>query len=326
MTQIDQAAQADTCAWAEEGEEYQFAKDPVVVDLALKLAAAERQAENLAGMLVQRELVKVVLPGYAEAEAAAGREYSAALAALREPGDRIGELKEEIAKADEEFVSWRDDLDNEKIGARVAARTALASWREEMDALTAKLAVLEAEIQPLRLAAAEAKTRLDRANEDHELAKFNAGSPFAALLGYGQDTDSFRTFWLRGGHFVKVLLSGNTIHAAWNASCAFMDELALRSGWRSDHLPKEADYWREHWDDIQDRANITHEQGGQNVVADRVLSGAEEVASLHLEGARMADHARNYRPPQKADGDRAAAASRNERVSANGRPEMQWKR
>jgi hypothetical protein len=60
----------------------------------------------------------------------------------------------------------------------------------------------------------------------------------------GQQTKAFSAWWLESGAFVPVLLAGNRNHYTWQAAWDFMDVIALRSGWRSDHLPTDAEQIR----------------------------------------------------------------------------------
>ncbi len=179
------------------------------------------------------------LPEFEEAEAKAAARVRELWEALKEPEAELARLNEDIAQAEGEAGEYHKRLDAaDKISERVAARAWWLEWSAQLDSLNEKKAILERELEPVREAYEKAKTDADDARVKREAFELNVAIP---LFGLGQGTNAFRAWHLEMGAFIPVLLSMDRGHFLWDAGYKFLDVVCLRSGYRTDHLPTDAE-------------------------------------------------------------------------------------
>jgi hypothetical protein len=252
----------------------EYQPDP---DLLAYLADGMDRVDAAIRALVTGEL-RSMLPGFGERQEDAAAGLRGICDALREPEQHLAALEQEIAAAEAEAAQKRAQLDSGDFGTKVAARAWLASCGNEVAALTEKHRQQSDAIAGLRQSRDQARRRLEAATTERDALEVNASGPGLAFTAFGLGTVTFATFFLGFGRAVPVLLAGDRSHPFWDVSFRWLDELALRSGYRTDHLASDAEMARRAWDGIYAQASPPW--------APR--TGREVAGEMHRQGANMA--------------------------------------
>ena len=101
----------------------------------------------------------------------------------------------------------------------------------------------------------------------------------------------FRAWFMEMGKFVPVLLLGDRSNFLWDAAWDFMDTVCLRSCYRTDHLPTDAEQVRRSIDNyVAARQNAPSAPSGAEVM---------NLDALKMqEGLVPKDHVEDYRLPE----------------------------
>ena len=239
-------------------------------ELVAAFTEADGARDLAARNLIADELRFRVLPQYQERENEAGEALAEAVAALKEPENHLAALEEEIAGAEAEAAQKRAQLDSGEFSVKVAARAWLAEYGNEVAALREKHRQQTDAIYPLRQARDQAQVRLDEAFRARRGLEQNC-SPVWAYFALGPSTMAYKTYRVVAGALAPVLASGNSDYYEWDAGIAWLEFLCERTGFRTDHLPKDSERYRRQWDDILAQANPPQPP----------LTGAEVIGQMH---------------------------------------------
>ena len=223
------------------------------------LAAALNQVDREIRLLITAELQETLTSAQVM-EALAADRVRAAQKALDAPQARISELDAQIGDAEAERAKLESDAVQGDREFRVKVRQMIPVIDEDIALLAAEKRRLEAEIMPLVAEHAEAKRDLGEAHENVALVEVSMSFPF---LGLGQQTLPYSMREHYG--LCSVLMEGNRDHPEWNAGIRFLEKLCLRTGYRTDGLPSEAEQVKRYWDSVYDSANQQPETTVHNV-------------------------------------------------------------
>jgi predicted nucleic acid-binding Zn-ribbon protein len=221
-------------------------------------ALLDCQAEYLrhAEWLVGHEL-REQLPGFEQAVTDATAALEKADADLAEPLKALQWLDGEIARVEGRCTQFQAKITDERAETRIEAQRNLADWGRELDLLRTEREHLDKQTQPIRDAKDKAAADLAKAHAELETYRLNLAVP---LFERGQSTDAYRAWILESGLFVQVLLKGEPADFRWASAWQFMNVLALRSGWRSDQLAKDAERIRRALRDQDESEQLTTEE------------------------------------------------------------------
>jgi hypothetical protein len=269
----------------------------IVEDHLAEFAKAAAEVDKWSRQLIVDELAEL-MPGLEAAEETAAGRLRDALEALKAPESAIADLDAEIGRAESELASWRKQLEDGDVAARVTARTWISEWEVERDALTQRRDYAQAEMLPL----VDAR---NRARADLELAAgAKTGLAFAMCIPFespvGQATQAYVGY--RQVRLNHVLLLGDRAHPEYDAAVAELDEVAA---WAGFSLVEDV-HARQLAESI--RANLPDAAAA---AADPVPSMTEVLA---LDKAGMEDLALQQRKTHVEDHRYAPAVPRNVRV------------
>ena len=195
-----------------------YARLEAVADKAIKQAIVDELAFSLSG--ASRAV---------EAADAAHRE---ACAALGKPEQLLAGLDEEIGRVTGRCAEWQAKLSSLTAEDRVEARVRFAAWSDELDKLKEKRDQAERDLQPYYDVRNNAAADLELA-EGARLSVASAMSkPYESRVAQG--TRAYIT--LRQPRLTYVLLAGDPSHAEWEPAISQLEEMCLRSAYRTDHL------------------------------------------------------------------------------------------
>jgi hypothetical protein len=137
-----------------------------------------------------------------------------------------------------------------------------------------------------------------------------------AYLGQGRKTIAYKTF--RFGLVLRAAMEDG--HPEHRDARKHLDYICERSGYRTDHLPKDAERYKKMWDQVYADANPVEDEP----------TGAEVVASHHAEQEAKfrirSEQGKLDRTVQEDHTMPVPIPPRNESVSLAGRPELRWAR
>jgi hypothetical protein len=206
------------------------------------MMAARLEEDAHIRWLVSAEL-RTFLPSYVQAEEEAAAAVKIAFEALRQPESDLAAMDKQIGEVTGECGTWERKLGDSSAALRVEAHARFAGWSHELDVLHAERAELDAEAEVLRDAWKVAVAELRHASTERAALETNIEDfPY---WGLGSATDAYQVWRANAGHLVPLLLRGEEGVQEWDAAIAWMDDLCLRSGYRTDHLPTYAERYRE---------------------------------------------------------------------------------
>ncbi len=203
-----------------------------LADLAKAMAGEDRAIRQL----IVDELAEA-MPALEHAEEEAAAALREACTALGKPEQLLAELDEEIGRVTGQAAEWQAKLSSLKTEDRVEARVRFQAWSDELDKLKEKRDQAERDLQPYYDAR-------NKASGDLELVQGALrGLVFAMLTPYesrvGQGTRAYVAY--RQPRLSYVLLAGDRDHPEWECAIAQLEEMCLRSAYRTDHLPSNAE-------------------------------------------------------------------------------------
>jgi len=199
-------------------------KEERLADLAKAMGDVDRATMQL----IVDELAEV-WPALEDAEEKAAEALREALAALEAPERAIADLNAEIAHAEAELATWRKQLADGDVAARVTARTWIAEWEAEVAALTAKRDYAAAGMLPLIDARNLARADLELVQGAKNGLAVSMLDPYGPV---GQGTTAYVSY--RMPRLAYVLLAADRAHPEWEVACTELRELcisAMRGGY-----------------------------------------------------------------------------------------------
>lgn len=157
--------------------------------------------------------------------------------ALTGPQADLDRLDRAVADAEGRCVEWSQQLADKDPDTRADARTHYEEWSAEVAARRAGRDEAERGYRELFAAREEQRTRLRVVQAAKQRVMYAQLNPFCDSLA--QETEAY--IGLRMPNLNHVLLKCDREDPEWSRAAAEFDELALRSGLRTDHLPTEAE-------------------------------------------------------------------------------------
>ena len=259
-----------------------------LADLAKAMAALEKAAMQL----IVDELAEA-LPALERAEEDAAAALREACAALGKPEQLRADLDEEIGRVTGQCADWQAKLSSLAVEDRVEARVRFQAWSDELGKLKEKRDQAERDLQPYYDAR-------NKASADLELVQGATRGLFYAMLNpyeskVGQGTKAYVAY--RMPRLAFVLLSGDPGHPEWDCAIAQMDEFAMRSAYRTDHLPSNAE---------QEARAIAAQMADASSYVPPALNAREVMAADALKvfndsqpPSRIDDYRNTPRPPRR---------------------------
>lgn len=186
------------------------------------LAAAMAEVDKWTHQLIVDELAGIC-PALDQAEEQAAAALRQAVAALEDPERATAELDGEITRAEAELSSWRSQLEDGDVGARVTARTWVSEWEAELAALRNKRDFAQAEMLPLIAARNKARADLELAMGAKRGLAWSMIDPFGTAVGQG--TSAYVSY--RMPRLTYVMLMGDRGHPEWDCALAELRELCV---------------------------------------------------------------------------------------------------
>ena len=260
--------------------------DPVKLG---RLASALTSVNQQIRAMIRDELKEMITEAE-DTEAKAAQRLRDASGALKGPQDAIRDIEGEIARANAELSQWRGKLDSEDIGERVAARNWIGEWEAEVASLAQKKTRLDNDMMPLVNEHAEAKKELGQATAELSLLRTNIAEPYYYR---GQEAKAY-LFRIRYG-LADILMTGNRAHPEWGKAIEQLEFLCIRTGYRTDKLPKESEAIKKYWDHVFAEGNPKPETTVSNV---NETSQAEGTVMVQRSGAGTVTDHRTRSPGQ----------------------------
>lgn len=209
---------------------------PTRDEVMQQLADAQAGVEAATMGLIVLELDEL-LTGLAASEDQAAAALRAAAAALSEPDARLAAMDAEIIAAEGTCVEWSGKLSDPDPDKRAVARSHFTEWSAEVDALRARRDAAERDYRPLVEEQGQRRTALAVLQSAKRAVYGAMLAPFGSELA--QATAAYAAF--RMPQLVPVLLRRDLDSPEWDKAAAEFDQVAMRSGLRTDHLPSEAE-------------------------------------------------------------------------------------
>jgi len=203
-----------------------------LADLAKAMAALEKATQQL----IVDELAGA-MPALDAAEDQAAAALREACTALGKPEQVLAGLEEEIGRVTGQCAGWQAKLSSLKTEDRVEARVRFQAWSEELDGLREKRDQAERDLQPYYAARNKAMADLELVVGAKRGLVFAMFTPYESRVGQG--TAAYVAY--RMPRLAYVLLAADQSHPEWECAIAQMDEMAMRSAYRTDHLPSNAE-------------------------------------------------------------------------------------
>ena len=185
------------------------------------LAKAMAEVDRCTMQLVVDELGEG-WPVLVAAEGEAAEALREAGAALEDPQRAIAALGEEIARAETELSTWRRQLEDGDVAARVTARTWISEWETELAALAQKREFAEAQMFPFIDARNKARSHLELVQGAKRGLAYAMADPYGRV---GQGTKAYVQF--RQTRLTYVLLMGDRAHPEWDCAISELKELCV---------------------------------------------------------------------------------------------------
>ena len=192
------------------------------------LARAMGDVDRATMQLIVDELGEA-WPALEDSEVKAAAVLREALAAVETPERAVADLNAEIAHAEAELATWRKQLADGDVAARVTARTWIAEWEAEVAALTAKRDYAQAGMLPLIAARTRARADLELVQGAKNGLAVSMLDPYGPV---GQGTTAYVSY--RMPRLAYVLLAADRAHPEWEVACTELRELcisAMRGGY-----------------------------------------------------------------------------------------------
>jgi hypothetical protein len=212
---------------------------PTKDELLKRLADARAEQEGCTAALIWLELdeLQTALSAHEDQAAAKLRETVGALA---DPQAGLDAVDTEIASADAKRAGLAgqldDDDDDADPDALALVRLRLQEWDRKLTRLRSKRDFAESGMQPL----VEARDQSRKALADIQAAKkglmWAMMNPFASPVA--QATQAY--IGCRQPYLNHVLLKNDRSDPEWETAVAELEECCLRSAYRTDNLPSEA--------------------------------------------------------------------------------------
>ncbi len=210
---------------------------PTRDELIERLARAEAEREAVTMGLIVLELDELYR-GLEEGEQAAAERLSAAVDALSEPLGQLAAIDEDIAEAEAERAGWQAQMTDETPrDKRARARIHHAECEADISRFRQKREWAEGQFQPLYEERDRCKKMLAVVQGAKRTVLAAMLDPFGSPLA--QETGAYTSF--RMPQLVPVLLRNDRESPEWDMAVAELEELCLRSAWRSDSLPSNAE-------------------------------------------------------------------------------------
>jgi hypothetical protein len=209
---------------------------PTKDDLLARLAKAMAEQEGVTAALIYLELGELYT-GLEASEEQAAAALGDALAALAEPKAELDRLDRAIADAEGTCVRWSHILSDADPDTRADARIRYQEWSSETVARRARRNDAERGYRELFADRADKRTRLQVVQAAKQRVLKAQLNPFGDELA--QATEAYIAY--RMPHLNMVLLRCDRESPEWEKAAAEFEELALRSGLRTDHLPTDAE-------------------------------------------------------------------------------------
>jgi hypothetical protein len=207
-------------------------RDEHLKELAEALAAVDRATMQL----IVDELAEA-MPALEEEQRKAAESLREACAALRKPEQLLAELDEELGRVTGQAAEWQGRLSSLRAEDRVEARVRFQAWSEELDRLREKRVFADQDLQPYYDARTKTQAGLELAQSAKRGLVWAMIAPFESAAGQG--TTAYVAY--RMPRLSYVLLAGDRDHPEWDVALAELEELCLRSAYRTDHLPSNAE-------------------------------------------------------------------------------------
>ena len=200
--------------------------------LAVAIAATDRAIMQL----IVNELAEA-MPALDAAEDQAAAALREALTALGKPQSLLAGFDAEIDRVTGQCAEWQGRLSSLLVEDRVEARVRFQAWNDELDKLKEQRDQAERDLEPYRAA-------MNKARGDLELVQgAKRGLAWAMVTPYespvGQGTKAYVSY--RMPRLAYVLLAGDPSHREWEPAISQLEEMCLRSAYRTDHLPSNAE-------------------------------------------------------------------------------------
>ena len=232
---------------------------------AMEKAAMQLIIDELAGLM----------PGLEAAEDQAAAAVREACTAVGKPERRLAGIDEEIARVAGQAAEWQGKLSSLRAEDRIEARRSLPACNEELAELREKRARAALDLQPYYDARTKARADLELAQNAKRGLAYAMLAPYESAVAQG--TRAYIA--CRQPRLSHVLLSGDRDHPEWECAVAQLEEMCLRSAYRTDHLPGNAE---------QAARAMTAEMADASATIDPGPNAAEVVAQFGAEVANMA--------------------------------------
>jgi hypothetical protein len=203
-----------------------------LADLARAMAAEEKAIKQL----IVDELAEA-LPALERAEEDAAAVVRETCTALGMPEKQLADLDAEIERVTGKAAGWQERLSALRTEDRVEARVRFAAWSDELDKLKEKRDQAERDLQPYYDARNKATADLGLVQGAKRGLCYAMLTPYESPVGQG--TRAYVGF--RSPRLAYVLLAGDQAHPEWECAIAQLEEMCLRSAYRTDHLPSNAE-------------------------------------------------------------------------------------
>jgi hypothetical protein len=209
---------------------------PTRDELLQRLAGAQAETEAVTMALIYLELDEL-LTGLSATEDQAAAGLRQAVEALEVPLARLAAMDQEITRAEGRCVEWSERLSDADPDKRAEARNHYDEWSAEVGTLRAARDECERGFRPLFEDRERCRDELRIMQGGKRVLVAAMLDPFGPL---GQQTKAYETYRMPQ-IVVPVLLARDLESREWDKAAAEFDELAMRSGLRTDHLPSEAE-------------------------------------------------------------------------------------
>lgn len=258
-----------------------------LADLARAWAAEDKAVRQL----IADELGEA-WPAIEAAEDQAAAALREACTALGKPVQLLAGLDAEAERVTGKCAEWQGKLSSLRTEERVEARRELAAWSEELAQLREKRDQAERDLQPYYDARNKARGDLELVQGAKRGLAWAIVAPYESPVGRG--TKAYISW--RQPRLAYVLLAGDPGHPEWECAVAQLEEMCLRSAYRTDHLPSNAEEAaRAMVAEMADAsATLADAPSGVEVMA----ADALKIANGAIPPSRIEDHRNTPAPPR----------------------------
>ena len=210
---------------------------PTRGELMERLAKAEAEREAVVMGLIVLELQEL-LTGLEASEDQAAAHLRETADALTGPLAVLASIEADIIAAEGKCNQWSALLSDETPpDKRARVRVFYEEWSREVTALKSRRDFAESGFQSAFEARDQARKVLTAVQAGKRAVVYAMLDPFGSSIAQG--TQAYEAF--RMPQLVPVLLANDRESPEWDKAVAELEELCLRSAYRTDHLPGEAE-------------------------------------------------------------------------------------